>query len=146
MGKICLKHGDLPSVPNALAVWLQYLPLKSDLEEAVVVNEQLCLFLERCAQRPRERANICSRGLVVLTAARRDMASMLGAANQHLSKVCEVMAYALNTAAATSATQAKMAQFLGQIKAQLPPDQLAQLVASVDQTVAGRLQAALQQM
>ena len=54
MGKICLKHGDLPSVPNALAVWLQYLPLKSDLEEAVVVNEQLCLFLERCAQRPRE--------------------------------------------------------------------------------------------
>ena len=67
MGKICLKHGDLPSVPNALAVWLQYLPLKSDLEEAVVVNEQLCLFLERCAQRPRELAKICSRGLVVLT-------------------------------------------------------------------------------
>jgi hypothetical protein len=47
LGKVMLKHSDLPTMTDALAVWLQYLPLKSDLEEAVVVNEQLCVLLER---------------------------------------------------------------------------------------------------
>ena len=64
---------------------------------------------------------------------------MLGDANQQLVKVCEVMAFALGTPAATSATQAKMGQFLAQIKSQLPADQLAQLVASVDPTVGPKL-------
>jgi hypothetical protein len=49
LGKVCKGFGELPTVPDALAVWLQYLPLKSDLEEAVVVNEQLCVLLERYA-------------------------------------------------------------------------------------------------
>lgn len=49
LGKVCKGFGELPNVPDALAVWLQYLPLKSDLEEAVVVNEQLCTLLERYA-------------------------------------------------------------------------------------------------
>ena len=46
LGKVCQFYGELPSIPDALAVWLQYLPLRSDLEEAVVVNEQLCVLLE----------------------------------------------------------------------------------------------------
>ena len=48
LGKVCLHHavGDMATV---LPVWLAYLPLKSDMEEAVIVNEQLCQFLERYA-------------------------------------------------------------------------------------------------
>jgi hypothetical protein len=61
LGKVCLKHGDLPNLPNALAVWLQYLPLKSDLEEAVVVNEQLCVLLERYDPPPPPPRPRCAR-------------------------------------------------------------------------------------
>lgn len=43
---MCQFYGELPNVPEAVALWLNYLPLKSDLEEAVVVNEQLCVLLE----------------------------------------------------------------------------------------------------
>ena len=59
------------------------------------------------------------------------MTMVLGPSNERLSKVCEAMAYALGTPAATSATQEKMMQFLGQIKAQMPAEQLAQLVSSI---------------
>jgi len=71
---------------------------------------------------------------------------VLGASNENLSKVCEAMAFALGTPAATTATQAKMGQFLGQIKAQLPADQLGQLVGSVDATVQPKLQQAFAQI
>ena len=46
LGKVCQFYPELPNVPDAVALWLNYLPLKSDLEEAVVVNEQLCVLLE----------------------------------------------------------------------------------------------------
>lgn len=74
------------------------------------------------------------------------MTMVLGAANERLSKVCEAMAFALGTPAAKSSTQAKMGQFLAQIKAQLPAEQLAQLVSSIDPTQQQKLQAALEQI
>lgn len=74
------------------------------------------------------------------------MVMVLGANNEHLSKVCEAVAFALGTPAATTATQGKMGQFLGQIKAQLPADQLGQLVGSIDATVQQKLQQAFAQI
>jgi flavorubredoxin len=74
------------------------------------------------------------------------MPMVLGPTNERLSKVCEAMAFALGTPAATSATQAKMGQFLAQIKAKLPAEQLAQLVSSIDPTQQQKLQAALEQV
>eukprot|EP01043_Picozoa_sp_COSAG02_P036170 COSAG02_NODE_2634_length_8374_cov_12.795166_5_plen_174_part_00 len=148
LGKVCKGYGELPNVPDALAVWLQYLPLKSDLEEAVVVNEQLCVLLERCGCDrvivSSERIGLTAGCYCVLRCS--NMTMVLGANNERLSKVCEAMAFALGTPAATSATQAKMGQFLGQIKAQLPADQLAQLVSSIDPTQQSKLQAALEQI
>lgn len=148
LGKVCKGFGDLPNVPAALAVWLNYLPLKSDLEEAVVVNEQLCELLERYAQ---DRLFTCSEQVALTsrcccTLVCSNMTMVLGANNERLSKVCEAMAFALGTPAATSATQARMGQFLGQLKAQLPAEQLVQLVSSIDQTQQQKLQSALEQI
>ena len=46
------------------------------------------------------------------------------------------------TSAATLETQQKMSQFLGQLKAQLPPENLIQLVSGADATVQAKLQLA----
>ena len=69
--------------------------------------------------------------------------SVLGQNNQYLAKVCEAMAFALGTSAANAETQRKMQEFLGQIKSQLPADQLQALVAQVDVAVQMKLQQAL---
>lgn len=47
LGKLFLAHRETVDFANTLPVWLGYLPLKCDLEEAVIVNEQLCQMLER---------------------------------------------------------------------------------------------------
>lgn len=49
LGKVCL-HQSVEGANAVLPEWLSYLPLKSDLEEAAQVHEQLCAFLERDAQ------------------------------------------------------------------------------------------------
>ena len=67
------------------------------------------------------------------------MAAILGPNNEHLAKVCEVMAWALETPAASQETQAKMRQFLTQIKGQIPPEGLSQLIAQCDPTVKEKL-------
>jgi hypothetical protein len=63
-----------------------------------------------------------------------------------LSTVGEALALALGTPASTTAPQGKMGHYLAQIPAQLPADQLAQLVGSIDPTVQAKLQAAFAQI
>ena len=46
LGKICLKHADATDVSQVLPHWLEYQPLKADLEEAAVCHNQLCALLE----------------------------------------------------------------------------------------------------
>jgi hypothetical protein len=67
---------------------------------------------------------------------------VLGQNNQNLAKVCEAMAFALGTPAASAQTQEKMTGFLAQIKS-LPAEQLASLVSAVDASVQIKLQQAL---
>ena len=49
LGKICLHQSQSVDVSTLFPVWLAYLPLKADLEEAAVCNEQLCTLLDRHA-------------------------------------------------------------------------------------------------
>lgn len=47
LGKVCLHLSHATDLQQVLPVWVSYLPLKADLEEAAVCHEQLCTLLER---------------------------------------------------------------------------------------------------
>ena len=49
LGKICLHQSQFVDVSTLFPIWLAYLPLKADLEEAAVCNDQLCTLLDRHA-------------------------------------------------------------------------------------------------
>jgi hypothetical protein len=47
LGKVCLHLSHATNLQQVLPVWVNYLPLKADLEEAAVCHEQLCKLLEK---------------------------------------------------------------------------------------------------
>lgn len=48
LGKMMLHRADvLAASPSILDTWLSYLPLRADMDEAVIVHAQLCSLVER---------------------------------------------------------------------------------------------------
>ena len=67
LGKLCL-YQEVATAGAVLPEWLSYLPLKSDLEEAAQVHEQLCAFIEKpgflaACGNPAHVANVLTLGL-----------------------------------------------------------------------------------
>ena len=96
IGKMCLHQSAAFDVGSVLPAWVGYLPVKADIEEAPVVNKQLCQLLQT------------------------HQALVLGASNERLPKVVEIMADALETNKAPPEVAAVMRAFISQLKASAP--------------------------
>ncbi|XP_060195706.1 uncharacterized protein LOC132624961 [Lycium barbarum] len=100
LGKICQFHGETIDSAQVIPAWLNCLPIKADLQEAIFVHELLCSMVERSDR------------------------ELLGPNYQNLPKVVSVFSEVLCSAKdlATEETANRMINVLRHLQQTLPPD------------------------
>ncbi|XP_059281070.1 uncharacterized protein LOC132034724 [Lycium ferocissimum] len=100
LGKICQFHGESIDSAQVIPAWLNCLPIKADLQEAIFVHELLCSMVERLDR------------------------ELLGPNYQNLPKVVSVFSEVLCSEKdlATKETANRMINVLRHLQQTLPPD------------------------
>jgi hypothetical protein len=118
VGRICVAYGNMVSLEQILPVWLHWLPVTQDEEEALMVYNNLCNFIDQAAVK------------------------ILGPQYEHLPKVVSVFAEILGTSLVDGNLTRRITTIIKGLQ-QLPPEVLQKTWSSLPPEAQAKLQAAL---